>query len=59
MIRVVLDSNVLVAAALWESGPPARVLDRILADDQFVLILSDFILEETKRVLLRPKLAKY
>ncbi|MBI2426654.1 MAG: putative toxin-antitoxin system toxin component, PIN family [Candidatus Kerfeldbacteria bacterium] len=59
MIRVVLDSNVLVAAALWENGSPARVLDHILADEKFALVLSDFILDETRHVLLRPKLTKY
>lgn len=59
MIRVVLDSNILVSAALWEESPPAQVLDLVRHDHRFQLTLSDHILNEVRRILLSRKLSRF
>ena len=58
MTRVVLDSNVLVSALISPGGVPARVLD-LWRGDQFVLLVSEPILDELARVLAQPKLRRY
>jgi putative PIN family toxin of toxin-antitoxin system len=54
--RVVLDTNVLVSGLGW-SGPPAVILDAV-RDGRVVLITSAPLLDELRRVLAYPKLAK-
>jgi uncharacterized protein len=54
--RVVLDSNVIVSGLGW-SGPPARIVDTAL-DGRLVLLTSEPLLAELRRVLAYPKLAK-
>ncbi len=49
-MRVVLDTNILVRAHARASGP-ARELLEIIERSAHVLILSPFILAETRRVL--------
>lgn len=51
--RVVLDSNVVISAFLF-GGPPARVLDRVLAG-AVQCFTSPPILDELRGVLQRPK----
>lgn len=51
-MRVVLDCNVLISAAL-KAGPPAQVVD--LTITRHTLILSDDILAEYLEVAGRPK----
>jgi putative PIN family toxin of toxin-antitoxin system len=58
MFRVVLDPGVLIAAVLSPKGAPAELLRRWLAGD-YELVVSDKLLAELKRVLLRPKFRKY
>lgn len=53
-MRVVLDTNVLVAAFLRPGGPPARIL-RLVLQGQIELALNEVILAEYREVLLRPK----
>jgi len=55
MIRVVLDTNVLVSAAIKEAGAEAAALD-LITEGQFALCVSEPILAEYDRVLARPKL---
>ncbi len=57
MIRVVIDTNLLVSAILTPQGNPAIILKLIL-QGKLTLILSPAILEETRRVLRYPKLVK-
>jgi putative PIN family toxin of toxin-antitoxin system len=57
MIRVVLDANVFVSAALSPNGIPAKILTAWRAE-QFQLVISRAILEETDRVLHYPKILK-
>lgn len=58
IFRVVLDPGVLIAAVLSPKGAPAELLRRWLAGD-YELVVSDKLLAELKRVLLRPKFRKY
>lgn len=52
--RVVVDTNVLVAALLHPDRKPARVLSLAL-DGQLQLLVDERILAEYEQVLLRPK----
>jgi len=53
MHRVVLDTNVIVSAAISE-GKPRELLGRAI-ENRFSLVISEFILKETENVLRRPK----
>ena len=57
MLRVVLDTNVVVSAYLVPSGKPASIIS-LARQGEVEICLSDDILEEIKRTLLRPKLQK-
>ena len=54
MIRVVIDTNVLVSALLSRHGPNTRVLDLVLAD-KIRPCISEAVLNEYRAVLGRPK----
>lgn len=55
MIRIVLDTNVLVSGLLSEQGPPGQIVDLILAGD--LIVLHDpRILSEYREVVARPEL---
>ena len=53
MLRVVLDTNILVSSLL-RSGPPAEIID-LVADGRIIPFYNDFILQEYWDVLLREK----
>lgn len=55
MIRIVLDTNVLVSGLLRDQGKPARILSLILKKE-IQPILDGRILNEYKEVLWRPHL---
>jgi len=52
-MRVVLDTNVLVAALIVSDGPPHQLFEAFL-NDGFILITSDTQLEELSRVTRYP-----
>jgi len=52
-MRVVLDTNVLVAALIVSDGPPHQLFEAFL-NDGFILITSDMQLEELSRVTRYP-----
>lgn len=54
-MRVVLDANVLVSAALSRSGAPAALLTAAL-DAEIELVACPALLDETARALASPKL---
>jgi uncharacterized protein len=54
MIKVVLDTNVLISALLKEGSAPAMIVS-LLRKKQFLLCLSQAILDEYKAVLERKK----
>ncbi len=53
-MRIVLDTNVLVAGLLSATGPPAWILDAILAGE-LELVLDAAIRREYEEVLRRPE----
>jgi uncharacterized protein len=55
--RIVLDTNVLISAALSRLGKPFACLDWVL--DNATLIVSRELLEELETRLTRPKFSKY
>ena len=54
-LRAVVDTNVWVSAVLNPAGPPAEVLDAFTGG-QYVLVTSEPLLNEVRRVLSRPRL---
>ncbi|MGH2970901.1 MAG: putative toxin-antitoxin system toxin component, PIN family [Gaiellaceae bacterium] len=56
-MRGVLDPNVLIAALLSRTGPPAVLVTRWLAGE-FELVVSDKLLAELSRALAYPKIRK-
>jgi len=54
VLKVVLDTNVLVSAVISPTGPPARVLE-LAADGAFQLIVSPPIIAEYEGVLARRR----
>jgi len=56
-VRVILDTNILVAALISPSGPPAAILQAFL-DERFALATCEPQLEEFRRVTRDPKLRK-
>lgn len=57
MIRIVIDTNILVSAILTPEGNPAKIL-RLELQGKLNLIISPSILEEIRKVLRYPKLVK-
>lgn len=55
--RVVVDTNVVVSAVLNPKGKPAVVFDTVI-DGDFLLIVSEAILEEVRRVFSYDKIKK-
>jgi putative PIN family toxin of toxin-antitoxin system len=55
-VRIVLDTNVVVAGLLGESSPPAQIVDLCLSGD-VQLVLDGRMLAEYDEVLRRPELA--
>ena len=55
--RIVIDTNVVVSAVLSPKGKPAAVIDLVI-DGDFLLILSEAILEEVRRVFSYSKIKK-
>jgi putative PIN family toxin of toxin-antitoxin system len=59
LLRVVLDANVYVSAAVRPEGPPGRVIERVLRDATFEIVLSPAIVDEVLRALAYPKVRKF
>ena len=56
--RVVLDTNVLISAALWPQGPPRSAMDAV-ARRSGVLLFSDETFDELRTHLLKEKFDPY
>jgi putative PIN family toxin of toxin-antitoxin system len=54
MIRVVVDTNVVVSANLVDEGLPASILD-LAANQKILMCVSEDILAEYQEVLRRPR----
>jgi len=55
MIRVVIDTNVVVSGVLGDGGLPGSILD-LAANKKIQMIVSPAIMEEYEEVLRRPRL---
>ena len=55
MIRIVLDTNVLVAGLLSDKGPPGQIVDLIIIGE-IEIACDSRILAEYRDVVERPKL---
>lgn len=55
--RYIVDTNVLINAALSEASLPRQVLDQVLADG--VLLFSEVTFNELRDTLFRPKFDRY
>jgi uncharacterized protein len=58
MIKVVLDTNVLISGILTPKGKSAHIL-KLVAEEKIILFISKSIINEIRRVLNYPKLIKY
>ena len=58
MLRAVLDANVYVSAFVRPEGPPGQIVERLLRDRAFELVLSAEITEEVLQALAYPKVLK-
>jgi len=58
MIRIVLDTNVLVSGMISAFGPPGRIIDMV-REGQVELVVDDRVLAEYAEVLSRPKFRAY
>jgi putative PIN family toxin of toxin-antitoxin system len=56
MIRALLDTNVLVSAAIKPDGKPSQILQQ--AGARFELLCTEYILAELEDVLARPHIQK-
>jgi len=57
MIPAVLDANVVVSGILSENGTPGKIL-KAWFEDRFHLVISPAILDELRRVLQYPRIAR-
>jgi len=58
VLRAVLDANVYVSAFVRPEGPPGQIVERLLRDGAFDVVLSGPIVEEVLRALAYPKVLK-
>lgn len=58
-VRVVLDANVYVSAAVRTEGPPGQIVARFLRGEAFEIVMSKAIVEEVLRALTYPRVRKY
>lgn len=56
MIRVVLDTNILISALLSPQGPPAQVFLLTILDPDTQLCVSGNVFAEYEEVMRRPRL---
>jgi len=55
--RVVIDTNIIVSAFLFEAGTPAHIFDAVY--ENHILLFSSETYAELCNVLLRPKFDRY
>jgi putative PIN family toxin of toxin-antitoxin system len=56
--RAVLDPNVYVSAIIQPAGTPGRLIERLLREASFEVVLSLAIVDEVLRALAYPKVRK-
>ena len=58
MLRAVLDANVFVSAFVRPEGPPGQLIERLLRNAAFEVVLSAEIVQEVLQALAYPKVLK-
>lgn len=58
VLRVVVDPNVFISAAISQAGNPARVVE-LIDRRAFTAVVSDRLLSELTQVLFRPQMRRY
>ena len=53
-----LDANVYVSAALRPEGPPGRIIERLLREAAFEVVLAPAIVDEVLQALSYPKVQR-
>lgn len=59
MIRVVVDTNVLVSGLMGKQGSPAKLIFEAVLQARIQLIASAFTIAELEDVLNRPQITRY
>ncbi|MBK7871414.1 MAG: putative toxin-antitoxin system toxin component, PIN family [Saprospiraceae bacterium] len=57
--NVVIDTNVLIASLIGQSGFPRRIFDELVLSGEVKICLSQAVLEEYEEVTEREKFKKY
>jgi putative PIN family toxin of toxin-antitoxin system len=58
VLRAVIDANVYVSAYVRPEGPPGQVVEQLLRDRAYELVLSEEIVFEVLQALAYPKVLK-
>jgi putative PIN family toxin of toxin-antitoxin system len=58
VLRAVLDANVYISAYVRPEGPPGQIVERLLRDGAFEVVLSAAIVDEVLQALAYPKVLK-
>lgn len=59
MLRALLDTNLLISAAIRPNGAPGQIVKAFFVREAFNLILSPAIVMEVEKTLRLPKIRKY
>ena len=59
MLRIVLDANVFISAAIRPSGPPGQILAALFGQQAFALVLTPTIVAEVKRAFRSKRLQRF
>ncbi len=58
-MRIVLDANVLISSLITSEGVSSKVVQEIVNNERYTLLMSHAIADKVRRVLTYPKLKKY
>jgi putative PIN family toxin of toxin-antitoxin system len=59
VFRAVLDANVYVSAAIRPEGPPGQLLEALVRESAFELVMSPAIIDEVTETLKDPKVGRH
>jgi hypothetical protein len=59
VVRAILDANIYISAAIRPAGPPGRIIERLLRDAAFEVVLSPGIANEILRAFSYPKVRRH
>ena len=57
-LRVVVDTNILVSALIFDSDTPRQALDFVIDSEIGVILISDKVVAELEDVINRPRFKK-